>query len=93
MPDEDRIRAIIREEIADRLASIDQKFDAITNTLTTGLDGKPGLIQNQRENHRRLVDLEKAEATRNRTVWAAIVAVFSAIAHTIWQFISGISTP
>ena len=86
---EDQIRRIMREELAEHRKEIDEKFTTITNTLTTGLDGKPGLIQNQKENAGRIQQLEKADAIRDRTVWAAAAAIASSIAATLFNFLTG----
>lgn len=85
MPTSEELREMVRQEIREAIAESDKATNKrlwrIENAITSGLDGNPGLLE-------RVRDLERSESVRNRTLYAAVVAVATAIAHTLWQLVT-----
>ena len=84
----EEIREAVRAELEPFEKRTSDRFDSLESSLATGLDGTPGLIERARVIDARVSSLEKADATRNRTVCAAVISVIAALAHTVWQAIS-----
>lgn len=62
-------------------AELHEEVASLDAALRGGLNGAPGLLA-------RMAAIEAAETKRDRIVCAAVVAVVSAIGHSIWQLIT-----
>ena len=82
------IRLIITTEFAKDREKTDAQFLEIKNALSTGLDGKKGVIQRQDEMENRIGTLEDSDKARSKTVLTAVLAVAAAVGHSIWQLIT-----
>jgi hypothetical protein len=71
----------ILEAISEFKRTLHERMDNLQQTMTGGLDDRPGLLERVRV-------LESSERTRNRTVFAAVIAAASAIGHALWQLLT-----
>ncbi len=82
------VESVIGKALTDHREKTDKRFDKIESAMSTGLDGKPGFIQNAQELKVKVDALEQSEQIRNRTVAAAVFAVATALGHSVYQLIT-----